>query len=605
MLHKIPHDTSIRVNKSIQDPTLFRFYLNEEIQTRVEVANNSTTDAQNLLKNNKKWILYFKNEGESLVTFQKNKEFQERQQEFFKEMFALILNGQANNLIYGNLSPKYLIYSIVQSGLVLDKGRHFVFPSQNNLSSSVDSFENSQNWDNYMIRIYTFEESPIVRKRSNDLFSLETSYYVSQRNVQNAININLKLMNYEHCRVSNFEIFQYEVKKGITRYLEYMKKGSLKMINTGILDLEFNFHDSLGLLLKNGQESEKKCTPLNSTRSINFHFDYEEDLNQYRNSINSSLTMLGDSSISNSFSFKKKESVQNNKILEFKEDIESTLINKISNYFDSLFSDKKVAFSAEDNEELERAIAKIKSVETINENKFQGVLGLLKINSQFVEDAESCFYLLLNFFDLYPPSIPSSDVSLGMSLPNLSKSYLQKSHTSSDIEMFKNEKMLTFLNNDQIDILISILAVIEKTRFPVYEIGIMKIFGHFKSKELEIRRDKFLSRNESNRTDFDIDDGYSDSRRFHRLKFLIYDLAQFKKDKVLQLLGLETKGVKHLLIKLMIEQSANFSKMPDMLRRYFELLKKFIFQFLVYFVCSKEYSYLHKFLVVAVFKAKE
>jgi hypothetical protein len=232
-------------------------------------------------------------------------------------------------------------------------------------------------------------------------------------------------------------------------------------------------------------------------------------------------------------------------------------------------------------------------------------MGLLKVDSKFVEDCESCFYTMLDLFKFYPKTIPSSN-TLNASLNSIRKSYLFQSNSFTDQEIFKKERIKSFITDDQIDILISILAVIEKERFPVHEIGIMKTFGHYKSKELKIRREEYLNKDAKQKGRvLDVDDGYSDLTRFQRLRFLIYDLAEFNKKKVLQLLGLEASAVKHLLIKLGIEDLPNFENLPVLILRYFQVLKKLIFHFLIYFLLSKDYSYIHKFLVIAVFKSKE
>ena len=136
--------------------------------------------------------------------------------------------------------------------------------------------------------------------------------------------------------------------------------------------------------------------------------------------------------------------------------------------------------------------------------------------------------------------------------------------------------------------------------------GILKIFGHYQSKELMLRRSNYLEKKiKQSQRNINFFKDYSKFSKFNKLKFLIYDISKFNKKKVYQLLGLEHQDIKQLLIKLGLEFSVNFDSIPKILSDFYDLTKKYMFQYLIYLMFSKEYNYYHKFLIIAILKSKD
>ena len=556
----------------------------------------------NVFLNEKKVLIYYQNEGNSLDKLKINKNIQDHESDIVKSMFNLLKFGQENNFIFNDLRPQNIAFRFL-----LDNTFYSNILSKS--SNQSKTFKKSMREENTFksekseipFRIRVFQEANTISKifMHRNILDNSTKSSFSHIDNENNFKIHLKMLNFYKSERENFSIFVYNIEQALRSFKTYLVNNKNKL-NSELVKTKVDFSKSLNELIYDDFSKNEDCI-VSSTRTIDFSFDYEDDIDKYKSTINQSSDFISTNSTVNDFNFQKKEI----KKIELVNERKNSIVNKVKKIFRSISRSEKIYLNKtqikKDTLNTLNALNKIK-FEKIN--KFCSILDFLKIKSKFIGDCESCFYSILYIFEKYPSIVPYVKKSSLYQIKR--KSILNDSKRESTEILFQDEKIKSIFTNDQIDLLIYILAIIEKNKFPEHEVGIMMIFEYYKTKELNIR-EVYSSDNITDGSNevLDVYNEDSDMSRFKRLKFLIYDIIKYKKKKVFQLFGLDYLTTKHLLIKLGFEHTPSFKTLSPYVLEFYSMIKDFMFQYLVYVMFSNEYSYLHKFMIIAILKSKD
>jgi hypothetical protein len=272
-----------------------------------------------------------------------------------------------------------------------------------------------------------------------------------------------------------------------------------------------------------------------------------------------------------------------------------------------LSKSKKKKFTNSDykiiKNQINLSINKIQKQKCKRELKYSSIFDFLKVKSEFVGEAECCLYTLLGIFQIYPTEVPYVRKS---SLLKAQKNIFMKDRRESVEEdlAFKDEKIITFLSDDQIKILIKILSLIEQEKFEENKVGIMILFGFYNDKELTLRTQTKEIESSIEPMSSSKEINWENLTPEDSLTFLLDDITKFQKSKVFQFLGLNHLEIKHFLIKLSIEQWAHFNFISEKIKYMFASMKVYFFQYLVYLMFSRRIEFVHKFLIIAALKSK-
>lgn len=607
------HDCSIQLEKGYQDFSLFINNLTNKIKSLIVKPENSSNKYFNFdyfFRNPKKIALYFQNEGKGLYSVKSNKKMEMYQNDIINSMLKLILMGQKRNFVFNDLCPENINFYLNFAETPLSGNNSISLTDFSTLGHHSTSTQNTKVSSNHLpFRIRVFKDSKTIKQIFTSSNKAVDDSVLSQGEPDKS-RIRLKVKNYFFSEKVNFDFFIYKIEQTINYFIEYLDSKNARLdrslINSDVVfDKEIdelasepdNVHLSLA---KQRKESEI----MNSTRTIDFHFDYEDNLSDYKSNIN---TLHGHGTRAQEAGPDSAD--QRRKGLEICELVleqKPNLIDSLKNMFMSVkpvtiddFDFKKIKL------EMAQKVEIIKSIALAPSLRSNSIFDFMKVRPGYVGDAENCFYSLLYVLGKYPKAAP---IKRRSSLMSVRRTSIMTSSLDADLRhnSLKEEKIRSPFSEGQIEILVYILAIIDKDRFVENQLAVLMMFGYFRNlKSQDQVKMVFEKQGEKLELTSDFFVKGSDSSRFGRLKMILENVSKNKRENVFQLFGLDHLSFKHFLIKLGLEFFPFFEKLPPKLKKLYWVIKKFMFQYLIFLMFSNKYSFLHKFLIIAILKAKD
>lgn len=546
--------------------------------------------------------LYSLREGESLFFFKNNRKINVYKSEFIQESISLLLHSISNNLVVNNILIDNINYEIGGVKTLNTRPDRSV---EVDMSFSISSEEEAEDKSNTKkltsglnSKLNNFGRFTLYSKdRVNLVAKINKSKSLASKPVSFKPNLELKVLNLAQSEVRDYNLFSWKIKTSIQRYKDHVQGTQIPIDLSNLNNYEF-LDTSLKSFVKTS--SINQMDDLFKEKSF---FSQNEPLNvslETNTSVKSTRSIYSKNCNSKKL-FVNEETFNLKKLQKAKR---PSFFEKILQCFScqSFFGDEEHFILSQ--KELDDELLKINKKNICPKTpKSRGLLTTLGLDPQFLEDFENVFYMGVDMLELYPSfSKKRNGKSLG-SFKDLE--YLKKpDQYALNLNTIPDDKIESFFTDAQIDIFISILAVIEKESFSRNQAIIMQSLGLFKKAELQRRKSisSFYKSQENQSEHLFKED--TDLSRFLRLKFLINDTSNFQKNKVFKLLGLSFSEVKHFLIKLGFGSSKSYKMLPPLMKNLFDLLKSQLFNFLIFAMMSNEYGFIYKFLIISALKAK-
>jgi hypothetical protein len=374
-------------------------------------------------------------------------------------------------------------------------------------------------------------------------------------------------------------------------------------IDLDLIDPNFDIYESIceqfDLCMKSSQNSENAKLGLSSVDQMDS--GGESDLGSYITKINSLHSSLRTpkESRKNSYSFD-----QNVDVLELTKEPQITIKDQFINLFFKTNKSKGIQkVTSEDKKQFEKIQNKIKKMKIRGTIKYTSILSLLKVNCEFLNDLEGAFYSLIDVLGLFPKKFVCKNEPVSVFDSELFRSYTNLEDASN--QNFENlQRKKTFFTNAHIDLLLAVLSNINKNEFEKNEAGIKWLFNLKKSKKMNMKK-RMRSKNQK-KTQIEEKDCHKEGKqiqRYLRLKSLLEQINRLNFEKIIEIFNLKHSVLEVLLIKLSLCSSENYKFFPSFAKRFYSLLKKNIFNFLVYLMFSKKYHFVHKFCIILMIKS--
>ena len=450
--------------------------LNHQKPSKIS-AEGIILNADNLMKSSKKISLYFLHEGNLLREFQAENTDSSIKSKLLSAVIKLMYTCGTSNFIHNDLNPNNIFYTlqtvdqnhIRRSSKVKSKESKNLFSKMKSTKRirSKDSQANNNNTD--FIQSKLAQKKILLDPKSNNIKVAKSS--VSVKSFINESRKQFLVQEREKYIKLTFTSLGLGKTQSLTQstqrqqwiwfyYLKHISKSKIK-IKTHLVDENFDFYKDLrrefdSFFTKDAKTktfdnllTPKTMTSLQSTKS-SFKFNRKPHL---------------DTSISESRDPSSPENAYD--ILPFyKESTLSVKDNLHKFFFESDYLKKASKLSKEHKQEVYKANNKIKKKSIRGTIKYASVLSFLKVNDEFLRDIESIFYSYLDSSRCLPKTTCVSNQKQSVVFNSdirLENPKVLNEFTVENITSFKSKQ--TFISDDQIDILLSILVNVYKNDF--------------------------------------------------------------------------------------------------------------------------------------------
>lgn len=542
------------------------------------------------------------NSGKTLSTLKKISNFLDSRSEVIKQMMNSVLSLKENSLIHNDIKLGNMCYkSKSRTHLFKKNGLNRSISRTKNVRKSFPrpNFKNSQRIqpkkpkflesDNKIaikgikgnLKLYSTKNP---RRRNFHRIASMNGKYFSEHTLLEKKTGKIKLIDFGLSKNADYNIFREQIRINVNKLKNYAEKTDLKLDN---LDPSFCFYTELKYLIN--QKNDRVSGVSSLTSSIISHMkkgNDELEISDYIGCINTHFLNRND-----------------NSNLEIETEPRVTLIDNLKYFFDDFEYKKNLRIQSEDlTGSFQKEWNRLKRKPIRGTLKYASILSFLKIKPNFLFDIESMYYSIQEF--------------LGTNFGNSTNTTHSRSLIkNTNINLFESEKNLklpekdiwherNLLSEQELDTLISILCITQKSQFGSYECAIEKIFNLQTSKK---RLKRMLhSKTEGkyiNFYDAEIYLTYSEVNRFKILKTLLRELQIIYANDPGELLNLKATVSGIFREKVNMYSSLDFRFLPPNVKKYFVLYQKMFYHFLISFMFSADVHFLHKFLVIFTLQA--
>ena len=401
--------------------------------------------------------------------------------------------------------------------------------------------------------------------------------------------VQMRLIDFSKAEPRNSQIFLYRVRSAVREFLEVLAESGLK-VDATFVDPDFDFYGSVKRIENDSFQRRNKDKVISKEiLSMSSELSQKEDFDWYRSNINTFI--LGTSPLSVCLESQGAKMKGKNESLGQQE---STLGSRLMNFFSetNIRPEKTSIFGNEHKQEIRGILRELKSGIAVKKKRHLSILGSLQIDCDFLEDIEALIYTTLDSLNIYPRMSSLKEFVEGQREQRSRPGTVQ---SLNELGPCAEEK--AFLSNERVDVLIAVLALVERSDYATRE---MQISWFFK---LELKDDC------QSLTKMDKKDqkkgGPSVLGKFKRLKYLVEFVAQWKRSELLEVFGLVNQARRTFLNKLGLSLHDSSDFLESRIQSFQKVYKEFFFNFMVSFLFKSECHFFHKFCVLCVLKLRQ
>ena len=543
--------------------------------------------------------------GKTLRSLKKIRNFLDSKTEFLKKLINSVITLKNNSIIHQDVKPGNLCFQPPTRVNPFQKRNRYSKMTPKNVRniSHVPRFQNSkrltpvkkgalESIKQINISKNVSKNQPKIesnkskyKRQFEDVLNLNNRYFSRTKSLRNPENTGkLKIIDFGLSKFGKYQVFKEIIRKSVDRLKQYASKTDLKLEK---LDPSFCFYFEIKILISQTQISKSIFSSVTSGHSLGIEMSHDvSEFSNYVGQINKHFV---------------KDQMPT--ILEIETEPRVTLLDNLKYFIDDFEYRRNLrTMSLDLTPSFEKEWLRLKRLPIRGTLKYASILSFLKIKPNFLFDCESLFYTMLEFLDSGPEQFGNSDrLKPTCKVANDSLFESQK-HIKMPTKDILQKRSL--ISESELDTLISVLCLTQKSQFAALESALEKILG-LQSRKRRLKRMINTRARERDQHIFlnEMYLSYSEVNRFRILKHFLEELMIIQAQAPGQLLNLKPKIAIQFRHKINIFGRMEFRFLPFMVQQYFIKFKKMLFNFLISFMFSAEIHFLHKFLVIFCLKA--
>ena len=420
-----------------------------------------------------------------------------------------------------------------------------------------------------------------------------------------------KLIDFGLSEIADYDSFQVLTQKTLSKFKDYVKKQKLQ-VNINLINEDFNFYDFLKksyLIISNEslvQDHQVSITKINSDLFHHIMDETSHNSEFYTSNVNKLHSKFSTKSNSTVRKIIPIPSTQQLSFEIFPVDSEprTPFLSQLKLFiFDEPPEIKLLKLPKDKKRKFDKIFKKLKSKAIRGTIKYASIFSLLKIKSHFLGDVESMFYSILNILGLFPQHAPMPRCSNNSSYTRnrIFKSELDINTKNKDRLILPGDKLLS---QDQVDLLLTVLTLIQKKDYPHHESAILRMFQFGMRASLHFNRRKMHETVKEFRCNNLRYDQFNEVSRFKRMKFIIKEIFAKRSNLVHEVLNLNSEVVQSLQVKLGMRFTPEFDLLPLHLQRFYSKFQQFFFNYSLMVMFSREILFVHKFCIILILQSQ-